>query len=279
MAVSAPTDKRFRRAHVSPTGRGRRIFVSRRGLLYAGLLALGLVSAGYRGVMSMMSSDMLVVTRITVAGNRRLSDGEVLSLLYGLQGRNMFLVDLDEWRDRLLASPWVADAALRRVLPGAIDVVISERQPIGIGHIGDALFLIDDIGDIMDEFGPHHAELDLPVINGLSAPRPGASASVASIDKGRAALAARFLSSLRDRPDLAARVSEVDVSDARNAVVTLKGDPTMIRVGDDQFVERLQSYVDLVPTLRDRVARINYVDLRFGERVVVMPAAGRVREP
>ena len=272
MAVSAPTDKRFRRAHVSPTTRrGRRIFVSRRGLLYAGLLIVGAVYAGYRGAALMLSSDMLTVTRITLAGNVRLSDGEVLSLLYGLEGQHMLLVDLDEWRTKLLASPWVADAALRRVFPGGIDVVVSERQPMGIGHVGDALFLIDEAGDIMDEFGPHHAELDLPVINGLSV-SGGTRASAALIDKNRAALAARFLSSLRQRPDLAARVSEVDVSDVRNAVVTLKGDPTMIRVGDDQFVDRLQSYVDLAPTLRDRMARIQYVDLRFGERVVVMPA-------
>jgi cell division septal protein FtsQ len=272
MAVSAPTDKRFRRAHVSPTTRGgRRIFVSRRGLLYAGLLIVGAVYAGYRGAALMLSSDTLTVTRITLAGNARLSDGEVMSLLYGLEGQHMLLVDLDEWRTKLLASPWVADAALRRVFPGGIDVVVSERQPMGIGHVGDALFLIDEVGDIMDEFGPHHAELDLPVINGLSV-SGGTRVSAAPIDKNRAALAARFLSSLRQRPDLAARVSEVDVSDVRNAVVTLKGDPTMIRVGDDQFVDRLQSYVDLAPTLRDRMARIRYVDLRFGERVVVMPA-------
>jgi cell division septal protein FtsQ len=271
MAVSAPTDKRFRRAHVSPTRRGRRIFVSRRGLLYAALLIVGVVYAGYRASALISASNMLTVTRITLAGNARLSDGEVLSLLYGLEGQNMLLVDLDEWRTKLLASPWVADAALRREFPGAIDVVVSERQPMGIGHISDALFLIDEVGEIMDEFGPHHAELDLPVINGLSA-SSGTRVAVAPIDKNRAALAARFLSSLRERPDLAARVSEVDVSDVRNAVVTLKGDPTMIRVGDDQFVDRLQSYVDLAPALRDRMARIQYVDLRFGERVVVMPA-------
>ena len=124
--------------------------------------------AGYRGAALMLSSDMLTVTRITLAGNARLSDGEVLSLLYGLEGQHMLLVDLDEWRTKLLASPWVADAALRRVFPGGIDVVVSERQPMGIGHVGDALFLIDEVGEVMDEFGPHHAELDLPVINGLS---------------------------------------------------------------------------------------------------------------
>jgi cell division protein FtsQ len=277
MAVSAPTDKRFRRAHVSPTRRGR-LFVSRKGVIYAGLLTACLVFAGYRLTALSLASDVLTVTRITVAGNTKLSRGEVLSLLDGLQGRNMLVVDLDEWRQRLLASPWVADAALRRVLPGAIDVVVSERQPIGIGRVGGQLYLIDDAGDIIDEFGPHHAEFDLPVIDGLSSARD-ARAGVAAIDKERAALAARLLASLRERPDLAARVSEVNVSDVRDAVVLLKGDTAMIRVGDDQFVERLQSYIDLAPALRDRVSRIDYVDLRFGERVYVRPVAGGSGEP
>src|SRR5262245_65721479 len=115
MAVSEPTDKRFRRAHVSPTRRGRRIIVSRRGLVYAGLLIIGAVYAGYRGAVLMLSSDMLTVTRITLAGNERLSDGEVLSLLYGLEGQHVLLVDLDEWRTKLRGSAWVAGGALRRV--------------------------------------------------------------------------------------------------------------------------------------------------------------------
>ena len=108
MAVSAPTDKRFRRAHVSPTRRGRRWPITRRGLLYAGLLAAGVAYLAYRSTALVMASHMLTVTRINVAGNARLSRGEVLSLLDGLEGRNMLLVDLDEWRGRLLASPWVA---------------------------------------------------------------------------------------------------------------------------------------------------------------------------
>ena len=39
-----------------------------------------------------------------------------------------------------------------------------------------------------------------------------------------------------------------------------------------KFLERLQSYVDLAPALRERVSEIDYVDLRFGERVYVRPA-------
>lgn len=61
------------------------------------------------------------------------------------------------------------------------------------------------------------------------------------------------------------------MSDQRDVVVILKGDTAMVRIGEDQFAERLQSYVDLSPALRERVPDIDYVDLRFDERVYVRP--------
>jgi cell division septal protein FtsQ len=58
-------------------------------------------------------------------------------------------------------------------------------------------------------------------------------------------------------------------------VVLLDGDPTLIRLGNERFVERLQSYHELAPALRERVPAIDYVDLRFDERVYVRPARER----
>jgi cell division septal protein FtsQ len=63
----------------------------------------------------------------------------------------------------------------------------------------------------------------------------------------------------------------VDVSDLHNASVILSGDPAMIQIGEDQFLKRLQAYLDLAPTLRERVADIDYVDLRFDDRIYVRP--------
>jgi len=207
-----------------------------------------------------------------VSGNTQLSRGEVLSLLEGLSGRNMLLVRLEEWRQRVLASPWVEGVAIRRVLPDTVDVAIVERQPKGIGRIGSALYLLDQQGGIIDEFGPEHAEFDFPLIDGLAVGER-AGADEPAVDEGRAALAMRLLASLQGQPDLAGRVSQIDVTDLRDAVVILKGDTALIRIGDEQFAERLQSYLDLAPTLREKVPRIDYVDLRFGERVYVRPLA------
>ena len=278
MAVSAPTDKRFRRAHVSPA-RKRRFAVYRKQLLYAAVATAILLASIYRGAIYLLSTDVLTVSRITVSGNVRLSRGEVVALLDGLQGRNTLLVDLDRWRSTLLVSPWVADAALRRVLPGSVDVFIAERQPIGIGRLGDALFLIDEQGEVIDEFGPNHADLDLPLIDGLATPGMDPRLGGEAVDQGRAALATRLLGSLRARPDLADRVSQIDVTDIRDAVVILKDDTTLVRVGHEEFAERLQSYIELAPALRERVPRMDYVDLRFGERVYVRPQGSGSQKP
>ena len=57
-------------------------------------------------------------------------------------------------------------------------------------------------------------------------------------------------------------------------MVMLDDDPAMLHVGEEQFRERLQSYLEVADALREQVAEIDYVDLRFGERVYVRPRTG-----
>jgi len=78
---------------------------------------------------------------------------------------------------------------------------------------------------------------------------------------------------LQRRPDLAKRISQIDVADAHDAALLLKGDTALVRVGESHFADRIQSYLDLAPALRERIPAIDYVDLRFDERVYVRPLA------
>jgi cell division septal protein FtsQ len=237
------------------------------------ILAGGLVYGGYVAVAAVTRAATFRVTRIVVRGNSRLSTGEVLAMLSALRDRSVLTANLGQTRARLLESPWVQEAVLRRVLPSTVEVTLVERRPIGLCRIGSRLYLVDGRGTVIDEHGPLYADLDLPVIDGLvTAPRDGAPL----IDEARAELAARLLAAVSSRPDLARRVSQIDVRDVYDAVVILDGDTALLHVGDSQFLERLQSYVELAPALHARVPDIDYVDLRFDERVYVRPA-NRVR--
>jgi cell division protein FtsQ len=274
MAVSAPTDKRFRRAHVSPARRRRLPRVSRRQLVSGLLGVVAVVYAVYRLVDFGFNSDALTITRITLSGATRLSSEDVRARLDALRGQNMLVVDLEAWRQKVLEAPWVEAAAMRRVLPGSIDVSIVERRPMGVGRIAGTLYLVDQGGEVVDEYGPSHGDFDLPIIDGLAV-RGSASGRDPAVEGGRAALVGRLMASLQTQPDLAKRVSQIDVTDPHDAVVILDGDTAMVRLGEERFVERLQAYLDVASALREQVPQIDYVDLRFGERVYVRPQAAR----
>ena len=57
--------------------------------------------------------------------------------------------------------------------------------------------------------------------------------------------------------------------------MVLEGDTALLHLGNDDFANRLQAYVDLASALRERVPDIEYVDLRFESRVYVRPAGAR----
>jgi len=267
-AVAAPTDRRFRRAHVKPARRKRRGGRLVKPALWCGALALALGYGVYRTTSVAVRAHVLQVDRILVRGNQRLSKTQVLAVLQGLRGESLVWTDLDRWRRRLMASPWVREAALRRSLPSTVEVVVWERQPIGIGRVDGEMYLVDERGVIIDQYGPQYADLDLPIIDGLSAASAG---SGSMIDEPRAELAARVIAAVKAKPKVAGRLSQVDVADLHNAAVILSGDPAVIQLGDDQFLPRLQTYIDLAPTLHERVADIDYVDLRFDDRIFVRP--------
>jgi cell division protein FtsQ len=267
-AVALSADRRFRRAHVKPGRRRSWRGLVRRVAKYALLVTIAAYGL-YRGGAVAAHARVLQIDRIVVHGNMRLSNGEVLAVLGGLRGESLIWSDLDAWRERLLSSPWVKDAALRRSLPSTVDVAVSERAPIGIARLHGGLYLVDDEGIVIDEYGPPYADLDLPIVDGLKS-TPGAAGIAA--DRARAALAARLLSSLAPNPEVARRISQVDVTDLHDVAVILDGDAAVIYVGEDRFLPRLQAYIELAAALRERVSEIDYVDLRFDDRIYVRPA-------
>ena len=277
MAVKAPVERNFRRARLKPVRRSR--FRPRFSWTIARRMAsvLLLVFGLYETASLAFTTPLLRVRRIAVEGNVRLSSGQVQALVEDLRGTSILRADLETFRRRLIASPWVADVALRRVLPSTIEVFVSERRPVGLCRLGQELYLVDETGTVIDQFGPQYAEFDLPIIDGLvSAPNTPAAVH-GSLDPQRAGLAARVIAALgRDR-EIGRRLSQVDVADVDDAVVLLDGDPALLHLGTDKFLERVQGYLDLSSALRDRVAEIDYVDLRFDQRVYVRPAVADAR--
>ena len=266
MTVHMQTDRHFRRPK-RPARRTRG--AARRWLRMARRISLtgGLVVGGYYAVALLLAAPLLAVNHLVVRGNDQLSEREVLAVVSGLLGENILTVDLEAYRQRLVASPWLRDGTLRRILPSTVEVVVNERRPVAVARFGDQLYLVDERGTVIDRHGPRFAEFDLPIIDGLA----DRDRLAPVVDPGRWALAARLLEQLGPYPEVLGGISQIDVSDPYDAVVLLSDDSALLRLGNDRFLERLRKYAGVAALLRAYVGDIDYVDLRFGDRVAVGP--------
>ena len=261
--VSAAADRRFRRSSIRPgKRRSWRAALTRALLIGAGAVAV--LALATWGVLSFTNAGIFRVDHVDVQGNHRLADGEVRALLDGVTDQSIFHVDLGEYRVRLLDSPWVSDAVLWRVFPSTVQVRVTERTPLAVARLNRLSYLVDATGTIIDAAGPQYREFDLPIVDGLLA--DDASGTLA--DPERVQLVERLLADLSGRSDLLKRISQVDVSNPRNAVVLLDGEPARLFLGDRDFLARLQRYEEAAGKVRERVAAIDYFDLRF-DRVFV----------
>lgn len=268
MTVHAQTDKRFRRSK-HPTRRPRR--AARRWWRVArGVsVACGAIFGVYQAAALLLAASFLSVDDIVVRGQVQLSEGEVLALVAELRGENILTLDLERYRQRLLASPWLRDGTLRRILPSRVEVHVHERRPVALARLDERLYLVDEYGTIIDEHGPRFASFDLPIVDGLATNAVGRP----TVDAGRMALATRLLWQLATRPEVLDSISEIDVADPYDAVVLLNDDPALLHLGGDDFLTRLRKYAELGSTLREQVPNIDYVDLRFDQRLYVGPAS------
>ena len=99
-----------------------------------------------------------------------------------------------------------------------------------------------------------------------------------TVDPARAWLASSLLRSLARQPDMMQRVSQIDVANPHDAVLVLEGDRALVHLGDGQFADRLRRYLELHEALHSRVPDIEYVDLRFEDRVYVRPGKSIVQK-
>jgi len=113
MPVAAPADKRFRRSHVHP-GKKRRWIPSWRTTAILAVVAIGGLYLVTRVAGFVLKTEALTVNTIDIEGTHRMAPDEALALLDGLRGASIVTVDLDDWREKLLAAPWVDEAVLGR---------------------------------------------------------------------------------------------------------------------------------------------------------------------
>ncbi len=217
-----------------------------------------------------MTTPRFAVTSIDVSGGHRRTGDEIADEAGLTKGANVFSIDLDRARARLLADPWISDANLARRLPGTLIVQVTEREAGAIVALGDS-YLASRDGEIFKRLEAGDPA-DLPIITGLT---PDALADDRE-GATRAIRRALDLASDYEHGPLAQRspLQEVHLGGAASDSVTLivGKSAVSLSLGEPPFRRKLEQAARVIGELDRRGAKPDAIMLdneARPERVVV----------
>ena len=232
-----------------------------------------------------VGEPLMTIRHVTVHSDVPLADDQVL-VLSGIQGgEHWYTVSATEIEKRLAASPLVRRAQAEKVFPDTIRLTLWGRQPAALvlaSANGRSFPVLVDEEGVVFKVGSSSADLDLPVVSGLTAGDMGLGAQ---LPRSCRALFADLRALKKKAPALYAAVSEVRVvtPDAASGLspqdlellVYLTSSPVPIRARgsvDEGLVKYALMALDLLSrqgVLKD----IQELDFRSGD--VVYKLSGR----
>jgi len=246
---------------VAPRGDSRAMRIARGVLGFVMVVGIG-GSVAWGARKYVKESPRFAVSEIVTTGAKRRSAEELAEIAGVAKGQNVFGVDLDHARARLLADPWISEAALARQLPGTVYVRVVEREAAGVLATSDAghndTYLVTREGVVIK-----HVEAgdptDFPVITGvplqqLVDDREGAVRTV------RRAL---DLASDYDHSPLAQRspLEEVHVETNGELTLVIGKSAVSLHMGAPPYRRKLEQAVRVVAELDRRGAKADAIML------------------
>ena len=215
--------------------------------------------------------------QIEVAGTQNVSHAQIMEVMGGDIGRNIFFVPLTQRKQQLEEIPWVESASVLRFVPNRLRIEIHERTPVAFARIGPHISLIDAGGMLMELTPGGKHKYSFPVIAGMNAGEPLST---------RAARMKVYNALVLDLDSSGAHysqaLSEVDLSDPEDVKVMAadsNGD-VLVHLGAGNYLRRYKTYVTHVQQWRQQFDKLESVDLRYDGQIIVNPDLdGMARQP
>ena len=145
--------------------------------LLIGSLGFGIVKGGHLDSITETLSDTrnalanaagFRITSLSINGRKQLSQEEILAI-GGVNGRSSLLfLNAASVRDKLKASPWIADATVLKLYPGRLSIEVTERKAFALWQQGGRMSVIAEDGAVLE---PYVAKrfTNLPLVVGKGA--------------------------------------------------------------------------------------------------------------
>lgn len=241
-------------------------------------LMAGLVLAGYHLSQHLYYSDHFQLRHILFSGNQNTNAEQLRAQLMERFSGNLPSMSLKEIRATLEINPWIARAAVRRILPDTLKIELVEREPIAPAMVDNVLYVVSGDGTFLDRYSSRYGSFPYPIIHGLEM-----DSSSRETNRHRVALFMRAMKELDGNgTQLSRTISEVDLTDLHNLVIIPEEESVRVLLGEEDFYSRYQSHLRRLNKFRqvkESYGPVEAVDLRFQGQVIYQRAKNETPEP
>ncbi|MFC1769847.1 cell division protein FtsQ/DivIB [Nitrospirota bacterium] len=222
-------------------------------------IVLGLVgTAGY----FLINSGGFTLREVVINGNRNLTESQLMILMRIHGGENLVLLPIERIYERLHTSPWIREVSLRKELPARLIVRIRESEPEALLMTREGMVIVDGEGIELEKI-KEEAEHFLPVIY--------YSGSPGSVELKEALMLATVINDA----GITKQAGRVEILGLDRGIkdMIVRIDGMQVKVGKGSYKQKLNRLYELISDIRGRDIDVDYIDLRFANRVVVKPVA------
>jgi len=200
------------------------------------------------------------IAAVSLTGPKEVSREEVLTTARVTGRASLLFLDADAARARLMANPWIADAAVLKLYPDRLQITVTERQAFALWQEDGRVSVIAADGTVLEPFVEDRYR-DLPLVVGHGAGKQAKDflAVVARYPEIRSVLRASVMVAqrrwnLRLNNGIDVRLPEGDVAPALDRLIALDREKKLLS------------------------REIASVDLRLPDRVTVRLSDGAAQE-
>jgi len=237
----------------------RKIKLGYKNIIFSFLFISILFIAFQQICLFLISWEKLSIDRILVNCSNPQIQADSQQFLKGKILGNILLLNINRLRQTLESHRRVKEVRIRRIFPATLKIKIEERVPAAVIKKQSA-FLIDRQGVQLDP-------VDLTVNRNIPL----------FIDEGNFQLHAQEKQDLAWKcmesltPSQKDKIDILDLSDYNNVKVKLKNSLTWLKLGENQFSEKIQTY-QTEHSYLEPYEPLEYVDLRIRGRLIIKPS-------
>lgn len=188
-----------------------------------------------------MVSPIFNIEKITVVGNSKLTENEVVSLSKITIGENLFRVGKLKTINNIKENAYVESVTISKKIPNSIEITIEERTPTFMLEYGNAYIYINNQGYMLETT---NEKLELPIILGYSTPQENLTPGnrLQEEDLVKLGTVIKIMNAAKNN-EISDKITTINISNEENYTIYMESEKKTAYLGDCSNLETRMLYV------------------------------------